>query len=383
MEKIGLVLEGGAAKGAYHIGAYEAIREMDINISGVAGTSIGSINGAFIVSDKIDRAREFWRNVDYKFFYGIDEESQKLIVEKPNSIETKYEVGKIALEKLSKGGIEVDMFLETIRQLLPEEDFRKSKMDYALITVNLSKMREETYYKDDIPKGELAEYLMASSYMIGLKPKKIDGNLYIDGGFADNLPFEALEKIGYKNMILVHCDGVGITKKPDRKKLNIIEIYPSQDTGSIWEFYYDHTEELLKLGYLDTLKVFKKLIGDYFFIEKENAESQISNILKEGSKRNNTPLDIYQKNIISALYNIKNQETQLNMSEMFLEIMEIIGKGYNIKRLKKYTINDLLKEILINSSQKEIWEEVLSKKERLIIKKIKENKELKEIFFIE
>ena len=43
---IGLVLEGGGAKGAYHIGAYRALSELGIQIDGVVGTSIGAINAA-------------------------------------------------------------------------------------------------------------------------------------------------------------------------------------------------------------------------------------------------------------------------------------------------------------------------------------------------
>lgn len=40
----GLVLEGGGARGAYHIGAYRALEELDMvkDITVVTGTSIGS-----------------------------------------------------------------------------------------------------------------------------------------------------------------------------------------------------------------------------------------------------------------------------------------------------------------------------------------------------
>ena len=46
--KKGVVLEGGGTKGAYQIGAYEALRDLVIKITGIAGTSIGALNGAFI-----------------------------------------------------------------------------------------------------------------------------------------------------------------------------------------------------------------------------------------------------------------------------------------------------------------------------------------------
>jgi len=38
MGKLGLVLEGGGAKGAYQAGAYKALLELGIEIDGVSGT---------------------------------------------------------------------------------------------------------------------------------------------------------------------------------------------------------------------------------------------------------------------------------------------------------------------------------------------------------
>ena len=51
-EKIGLVLEGGGAKGAYEIGACKALEEIGINITAVTGTSVGALNGALLPSMK-------------------------------------------------------------------------------------------------------------------------------------------------------------------------------------------------------------------------------------------------------------------------------------------------------------------------------------------
>ena len=46
---IGLVLEGGGAKGSYQIGVCKALAELGLEVGGVAGTSIGALNGAMIV----------------------------------------------------------------------------------------------------------------------------------------------------------------------------------------------------------------------------------------------------------------------------------------------------------------------------------------------
>ena len=44
--KIGLVLAGGGGKGAYHIGAWKALKqfEVDKNIGSISGTSVGALN---------------------------------------------------------------------------------------------------------------------------------------------------------------------------------------------------------------------------------------------------------------------------------------------------------------------------------------------------
>ena len=73
--KKGLVLEGGGTKGAYQIGAYEALRDLGIKITGIAGTSIGALNGAFIAQGDFESMKDIWVNYDYKSFMNIDEDT--------------------------------------------------------------------------------------------------------------------------------------------------------------------------------------------------------------------------------------------------------------------------------------------------------------------
>lgn len=61
----GLVLEGGGAKGAYHIGAYKAIMEEGIEIRGIAGTSVGALNGALIAQEDFEKAYNLWYNMSF------------------------------------------------------------------------------------------------------------------------------------------------------------------------------------------------------------------------------------------------------------------------------------------------------------------------------
>ncbi|MBQ3955018.1 MAG: patatin-like phospholipase family protein, partial [Clostridia bacterium] len=58
-----LALEGGGAKGAYQIGVWRALRQAGIRIAAVAGSSVGSLNGAMIAMGNLEKAEELWKNI--------------------------------------------------------------------------------------------------------------------------------------------------------------------------------------------------------------------------------------------------------------------------------------------------------------------------------
>ena len=49
--KKGLVLAGGGSRGAYQIGVWQALRELDFQIQAVAGTSVGALNAAMVAQE--------------------------------------------------------------------------------------------------------------------------------------------------------------------------------------------------------------------------------------------------------------------------------------------------------------------------------------------
>ncbi|MGH9552300.1 MAG: patatin-like phospholipase family protein, partial [Terriglobales bacterium] len=58
--KRALVLSGGGARGAYQVGVLKALRELGIHFDMAFGTSVGGINAAFFVQNKLDRLAEVW-----------------------------------------------------------------------------------------------------------------------------------------------------------------------------------------------------------------------------------------------------------------------------------------------------------------------------------
>lgn len=71
--KYGLALEGGGAKGAYQIGVVKALIDNGYEFEAVVGTSIGALNAAMVVQDRIDDAIDLWSNISYEKMFNVDD----------------------------------------------------------------------------------------------------------------------------------------------------------------------------------------------------------------------------------------------------------------------------------------------------------------------
>jgi predicted patatin/cPLA2 family phospholipase len=63
--KVGLVLAGGGAKGAYHIGAWQAFAEAGIRFSAFSGTSIGALNARHLIDNRTRCSARFLGAIVY------------------------------------------------------------------------------------------------------------------------------------------------------------------------------------------------------------------------------------------------------------------------------------------------------------------------------
>ena len=68
---ISLALGGGAARGWAHIGVIRALEEAGIEISMIAGTSIGALVGGCYLAGKLDQLEEFARGLTRKRIFGL------------------------------------------------------------------------------------------------------------------------------------------------------------------------------------------------------------------------------------------------------------------------------------------------------------------------
>lgn len=256
----GLVLEGGGVKGSYQIGAFYAFKDCNIKLNGFVGTSIGSFNAAMLASGKAKELLRFWYNVNPRTIFGfganIDETSSDLKV----LINDFTSLAKI----IKNFGIDNSGMIKEVNKLISYEDLKNSIYDFGLVTVRVTRKGITPCYvnKEGIKnKEELVEYLMASCYFPGFKPKRIiDNHYYIDGGFYDNSPVKLLADKGYEEVYVINVKGIGINRK-NPKNTKVIHISPSRDTGKIFEMDTDIIKDNIMMGYYDALRVIMKLDG--------------------------------------------------------------------------------------------------------------------------
>ena len=336
---IGLVLEGGGARGSYHIGAYKAILEEGIHIDGITGTSIGSLNGAMIVQGDFDICSDLWENVSYSMVINEnDEEMQKF-----QQLKFKREDIKTLIEKLKviigERGFDITPFKELLDTYIDEDRIRKSPLDFGLVTVNLSDFKAYEVFKEDIPNGKLKDYLLASAYLPIFKQEKLGGKVYLDGGFYDNLPFKMLQNKGYDKLILVRTHSRGLTRKIERYRDNIIVISPSDDIGETYIFDAKISKKNMQLGYYDALRALRKLNGTKYYILNSEDKEYFLNLLLS--------LDDSKINQIKSLMRISDNLP--NRRALFETIIPRLASMLGIK--KDFTYEDLLIGLLENQAE--------------------------------
>ncbi|MFZ3101057.1 MAG: patatin-like phospholipase family protein [Desulfitobacteriaceae bacterium] len=264
---LGLALEGGGAKGAFHMGAVKAYFDEGYHFDGVTGTSIGALNGAIIAQGDFEIGYQWWQGMDIAFLLDIDKiQIQNFLNRKIDKDVLVYLFSKLK-DIVENRGLDTKKIRETLDNIVVEEKLRASKIDFGLVTVSVSDLKPLELYKEDIPLGKLVDYLMASANFPAFKIEPIEGKFYIDGGFYDNCPINLLIRKGYKEVIAIRTLGMGLTRKLEDAEVKVTNIIPSEDLGRILNFDQNLIQINLKMGYFDAMRIIKGLKGRRYYIE--------------------------------------------------------------------------------------------------------------------
>ena len=327
-KEYGLVLDGGGARGAYQIGAWKALHEAGVQIRGIAGTSVGALNGALICMGDVDEAEHIWKEMTFSKVMDVDDDWMERLFQKEVPMR---ELLKELMLRLRDGGIDVTPLKDLIHNVLDEDRIRSAGIDFSLLTFSLSDMKELDLTLDEIPEGLLADFLLASACLLGFKNEPLHGKTYLDGGVINNVPLNSLVKRGYRDIITVRIYGPG---REPRVRLDegtqVYEIAPRVHLGSIIEFQGKRSRQNLKIGYYDAKRMVYGLKGLIYYIDSDRDEEEYTTMLSNISEK--TRKEIRAK--------LRLPHTATNET-LYLAMLEASAKYFRIPKYQVYTENGL------------------------------------------
>lgn len=282
--KIGLVLSGGGAKGAYEIGVYKALSIMgaDAYIDTISGTSVGALNAVLLDSCGADYSERIWNNLKITDMLSLDKHRLKKLPDysahdfvgiKPDNLVDSIVIGGMNLFKSFKKD---NLINDTIKNGLPFTQEKISNLidehiDFSHIYRKIHivcsdsdgepKIFTINKYSPSVQK----QIILASSALpivyTGTSGIEINGERYFDGGVSGNeynTPVSFLYDNGYKSLIVVHLKyDADITNQYRMRDANIVNIIPSKDLGGFMSGTLNLNEKKIQsdieLGYNDTI----------------------------------------------------------------------------------------------------------------------------------
>lgn len=353
-KEYGLVLEGGGAKGAYQIGAWKALKEAGVKIKGIAGTSVGALNGALICMGDIETAENLWKNISYSKIMSVDDEVvEKVFQHKKISREELRGM----TERLAGGGLDVTPLKELIAQSIDEEKIQNSPIDLYVLTFSVDEFRELDI---DIKEAEpelIKDYLLASAYVFPIfKNEKLHGKTYIDGGAINNVPLGSLIQREYKDIIVIRIFGIGREKKVKiPEDTTVHTVAPGVNLGNILDFNPKMSKRNMERGYYDTMRMLYGLAGKIYYIDEQEEECYYLKQLTELSDdiylylAEEFKLDTGEKrrlrNLTEIILPVIAEELKLpkdwSYRELYLSMLEAVARLCRIRKYKIYTLKEL------------------------------------------
>lgn len=221
---VALMLQGGGALGAYHIGAYQALAEHDLHPDWVAGISIGAINAAVIAGnrpdDRVARLAALWEAISWpdlpaplaltplQTLHNMASNAEALLFGQPN-----FFTPRPVNPYLRPPAPPQDVSFYDTAPLLPT---LRQFADFALINSRAIRL---SLGATDIATGDLEffdnhrqtigpEHVLASgSLPPGFPATLVNGTPYWDGGCVSNTPLDAvIDEPGHPHLVVLVID---------------------------------------------------------------------------------------------------------------------------------------------------------------------------------
>ncbi len=202
-----LVLGGGGARGAAHIGLLRVLERERVPVDCIVGTSMGAIvGGMYSAGYSADEIESILEGVDWNdVLHDRTPRAQRSVrnkqedIRRLGGIELGFRDGKIALPQGVIQGQRLELLLR--RLMLPTwqvKHFDDLPIPFRAVAADIV-----TGEKVVFEKGELAMAIRASMSVPGaFAPIRVDGRLLVDGGVLDNVPIDEARKLGAQRLIV-------------------------------------------------------------------------------------------------------------------------------------------------------------------------------------
>lgn len=233
MPKIGVVLGGGASKGAYEIGVMQAIEEyfgMD-SIQVVSASSIGALVAQAYGMGKTKAMSDLWKSMDTsnhgKFFLSYSGNQE---------------------------------LLKAIDNIL--DDGKPLPYEHYVSAWNYTKHRVEYVPFHTLDSEKLKQYMHgAIAIPLFSRGEKIDGDRYLDGAFLDNIPAYPLLDKDLDFIFCVYfdnCNYVFENEEFDRKIIKLFD-FPNKQRLELMKYSADAFDSMVEYGYSYTMRSIKEI----------------------------------------------------------------------------------------------------------------------------
>ena len=206
--RIGLVLGGGGARGAAHIGVLKVLEREHIPIHAIVGSSMGSIVGGFYAAGYTPEEIEaVIASMNWKDFFSDDPARAEMPMRRKDDDYRDLLDFKLGLREgkliAPRGVLQGQKFLGLLRRMLMPywelDDFDHLPIPFRAVGTDIGH-GEQVVFKD----GDLSLAIRASMSVPGaFAPIRVNGRLMVDGGIVNNVPVDIVKAMGVDRVIVV------------------------------------------------------------------------------------------------------------------------------------------------------------------------------------
>lgn len=280
--KTALVLSGGGARGAAHIGVLKVLEELKIPIDMIVGTSMGSIVGGFYSAGySPDELEALIRDLDWDAALA-DRPARELISYRRKQddrdymfgVEVGFHEGKFTIPEGLIAGQDLDFILKTnLLRAGYVPSFDRLPLPFRAVATDI-----ETGELVELSDGDLAQAIRASMSVPGVfTPAHINGRKLVDGGLVSNLPVQAARSMGAERIIAVDI-GSGLM---DEDKLGSVLGVTMQMINVLIQQNIDNSIAALEAGDI----YLRPDLGDFSSADFNEAYTVIPNGYNEANSR--------------------------------------------------------------------------------------------------